>query len=261
MPLGSSITDDFMLNIAFGRLPGYRSSTMVGINTDVNATEETVWDQGGLISFLTVAAEHFISSTSAGDTTQTVIVNGVDTDWNPKVATAVLNGQNQVSVGVFLHIQSATVLGPTASAGTVYVATASALTGGVPNTTSAIKTKIPVDDQTSHNGWVIIPNGKIGLAVAQRNSIDDTGKPIIQTIISRQLNRPPIRFSTVYVTGTQNLLFPLPISTIDVGGALSPIAPEKTIVEFRAAATQPNTLVAIGFDYVLINKDQYQGQA
>jgi hypothetical protein len=154
---------------ALGLVEGLTDASFLGLNTSVGSTNETCCDFSGVLVPLTVDTQLYASSSSASDTANTLIVTGVTADYEPVTRTVTLNGQNQVALdGLMFFADNATSLNGTGLVGTVYIATASALTGGVPTAPNAIKSQINLDTNfsptksngTTRNGFRIVTAGK-----------------------------------------------------------------------------------------------------
>lgn len=123
--------------LALGQLsPALRSLVVIGRNVDVGATEEDVWEGGGLYSFISAASDLEVLSSSANDTAagtgaRTMRIIGLDSTGAEKTADVTLNGTTPVSAGNFLRINSGLVLtsgSNGANVGTVTVRTVSGST-------------------------------------------------------------------------------------------------------------------------------------
>ncbi len=97
----ATTTHDLMLSIAMGDIAGYSSVNKFGGNTLVSSgTTEYVWDGGGTYSFPATALMTSISQTADQATMQgkTIELQGLDSDWNVVIQTAVLNASNTTTV-------------------------------------------------------------------------------------------------------------------------------------------------------------------
>ncbi len=64
-----STSNDFFVDVALGKIPGYSLVNLAGINLNINATTvETFWDQGGDYKYLSADTQLYLSSSSASDT-------------------------------------------------------------------------------------------------------------------------------------------------------------------------------------------------
>lgn len=99
-PSGFSTIFDQYFQISRGALaPGFSPIGSSGVvrNVDINTAPQDVWGGGGLFPYLSVATALEAVSSSANDTAagtgvRTVVVSGLDADWNPVTAVLALNG-------------------------------------------------------------------------------------------------------------------------------------------------------------------------
>ena len=125
--------------VALGQVPGASRIHLYGVNGAVTTTDETLWDESTLYTFLTAASSSMtISSASANDTSagtgaRTITVTGVNGSYAVVSETATMNGQTGVALtGSYLAITNIEVVtaGSTGSnAGIVYVGTGAITTG------------------------------------------------------------------------------------------------------------------------------------
>ena len=155
------INRDYFIELAKGNIPGESTVFILGTlpSTAVVDVFETIWDQGGLYTYLTADTQLFASSSSALDTTQTIIISGLDDTFTEVTRTVTLNGQTQVALDglMFRVFQALTNLSLN---GDVYIAESDTLTGGVPDTTSKIKAKIPQLSGVTRQFTYTVPAGK-----------------------------------------------------------------------------------------------------
>ena len=154
-------TEPFKLQVTRGMVAGHKPLFKFGLNSDINGSLETVWSHSSLYVYPTTAAVMKVSSTSANDTAagtgaRTVLVAGLDADYNEISETVTLNGQTAVlTTNSFIRVFRAYVVtagsGDTA-AGTIYVG-AGSVTAGVPATVYAV---IEIgDNQTVMAMWTV----------------------------------------------------------------------------------------------------------
>lgn len=239
----------YKIEIANGNVTGVKSLFKFGFNSDVNGTEETIWDRGGLYVYPSVATIMKVSSSSANDTAlgtgaRTIVVSGLDTNYNETEETVTLNGQTAVNtVNSYIRVNRAYVVtagsGGTA-AGDIYVGTGT-VTAGVPATVYA---KITLgQNQTLMAVWTVpagytayLLKGNIGSGTANTN----------QYLVARLIQRP---YNSVFRTAAKvtfqtgeiafNFEMPVPIS-------------EKTDIEARAYSSGSNNLVFADFFIVYV---------
>ena len=163
------LTADYFIEAANRSITGTEDVFQTGRNLSISSTAyETLWDQGGNYTYLTVATQLYVSSSSASDTDQTIRVCGLDGSYNILEIEVTLNGQTQVAIpaGIFLRVREVEALEGSPLVGEVYVAESDTLTAGVPNTASKIKSKIALvpsetgdfaSNHVSHNGFFTVP--------------------------------------------------------------------------------------------------------
>ena len=243
---------DFGFDVATKRMNNHSSEVLIGMRAsqDIVDGRLTIWDGDGSVQFLSVAAELFITSSSVGDTDQTVTVEGVDADWLPITGTASLNGQTEVSMGTFLHISRATITGGSINAGDLYIAPTTARTGGVPNDLTKILSKIPLGEGTTHNGWGIIPaNSFIGITSFDAG-VDTTSKVASISVHVHTLTAPVSTAARYNVTPSfSGYYFNPPLVSVGTSG---PVLGPKSIIEYRAEVDTNSTEIFILSNCVLM---------
>jgi len=141
----SSITrvgtsEPFELQIARGQVAYHKSVYKFGNNAAVANVTETIWQQGGLYSYLSAASVLKVSSSSANDTSagtgaRTVELFGLDGDYNEINELVTLNGQTAVNTTQsYLRINRMIVRSAGSggyNAGVIYAGTGT-VTAGVP---------------------------------------------------------------------------------------------------------------------------------
>jgi hypothetical protein len=124
-----------------------------GENPSVGTSEEDLWTAGGKETLLTTGTTLYLSSTEAG-ADQTMLVEGLDENWDPYQASVALTGQSQVQVGNtggWTRVFNGFQISPDPSeGGDVYIAESDTLTAGVPDT--AAKVHGHADFSTDGNG-------------------------------------------------------------------------------------------------------------
>jgi hypothetical protein len=154
-------SEPFELQVARGNIDGHKSLFKFGINPDNNGTLETVWSHSTLYVYPTAATVMKVSSTNAADTAagtgaRTILVSGLDANYDEIEETVTLNGQTAVlTTKLFLRVFRSYVLtagtGGTA-AGDIYVGDG-VVTAGVPATVYAVITI--GDNQTNMAMWTV----------------------------------------------------------------------------------------------------------
>ena len=239
----------FELQVARGQIQGHRNVTVFGFNGDVDQTQVSVWPLPSLITFPAAALQMTVSSTSANDTAagtgaRTVVVQGLDANYNEVTETVTLNGQTAVTMSASLlrvnYAYVATAGSGNSAAGDIYIGTGT-VTAGVPATTYDI---IKVDYNTTTTGSYTIPAGYTAY-VSQ--GLFSTGQPSGTTqvqgrLLTRGLNN--IRMTAAITTlnnGVANYVFEYPLAV-----------PEKTTIEATAVASANNNAVSSMFIILLV---------
>lgn len=160
-PLPISITNEYLTQVALGNISGSRLVVISGNNPDMALdTQETIWDPGGTLTYLTSDTTLFGSSTSTSDTAVNLSVFGLDDNYNRITRTVTLNGQNQVALsGDMFRVIEVINTGSVAAQGDIYIAESDTLTGGVPDTASKIKSKIILGNNRTKNGFFTVEAG------------------------------------------------------------------------------------------------------
>ena len=259
-PVGVPARPDFRMEVALGRVPGFQEAFMIGVNPDLNVgVEELVWDQGGFRTRIPAAANIFVSSSSAADTTDVVLITALDENFNAITLVATLNGQAQVQAiniapgsSKVVWVQSALMQTAT-PAGDVYVALTSALTAGVPDDLDAIQGKIIQGLNITRIGEFMIPAGMVGVNLAQRGGTNSTNKIAAVAQSVEPFGGAELRTVSYSVTPSlTQYTFPLPVATTTVLGQQISVFPEKTILRTYATADSNATEVFFGVDLMLV---------
>lgn len=174
-----------LLRIASGKEKGCRICTLGGFNRDVTTSYNNLWAKtsamDNTITYLTANTTLYVSSTSVADTTQSIQVTGVDSNYNDVVAIAALNGQSQVALSNDIYrVFDSRVIGTTDPAGDIYIAESDTLTGGVPDTSSKIKCAIEQGYNIGATGTLTISKGIKAIAISQRFNGDSAKKTTYQ---------------------------------------------------------------------------------
>lgn len=117
-------TNNFLLDVARGAVPGHSIVFIAGRNrtTAIN-TPATVWECGGLYPWSVWnagAGVLTLSSDNAADTAITVLLSGLDADYNPLTEVVTVNGTTTVTTtNSFLRLNSVVNIGSKTITGTV----------------------------------------------------------------------------------------------------------------------------------------------
>ena len=243
MAIPSSITrfgktEPFELQVVRNQVLDHKSVFKFGYNPDVDGTEETVWDVGGIYAYPSSAVVMTITTdagTAADDNGVKVIVEGLDSDYNEVSQEVTLAGAGTATTTqTFFRVFRSYVSGSQAPTGNLNITN-----GG---TTYA---RITVgENQTLMAMWTI-PAGYTGFLdhVNIATGTTNANQYITAQIVQRQLGgvfRVMMK-QTLGSGGVADFLIRYPISV-----------PEKTDVEVRAVSSGSNNLISANFSMVYI---------
>lgn len=243
----SSITrvgtsEPFELQVARGQIAYHHDLHKFGFNPDVDATLETVWAQGGLYSYLSVATVLKVSSSStaddsAGTGARTVQLFGLDANYDEINETVTLDGQTAVNTTKsYLRINRMIVRSAgsgATNAGVIYAGTGT-VTTGVPANKYAT---IAVGDNQSLMALWTVPAGYT-LYVAQTDvtlATTQNNKYATVSLVARPLGevfQVKDRFVKAESQTTITYSFPLRFE-------------EKTDIEYRCIGDSAGADIAI----------------
>lgn len=251
----SSITrqgafEPFELQVSRGQIQGHKSLFVFGNNADINGSVETIWSQGGVYAYPAAAIAMKVSSSSADDDAagtgaRTVVVTGLDENYNEASETVTLDGQTEVlTTTTFIRIFAAYVAtagsGGTA-AGTIYVGTGT-VTAGVPAT---IYAAIPLGENRTQSCIWTVPAGYTLYVTG--GTFSAASNNAAQYVLGKFVIRP---FGGVF-QNTADITVNSNVFKYDWEVAL-PI-PEKTDIEARGIALSgSNFFVTAAFEGIYI---------
>jgi hypothetical protein len=238
------------LAISKGHTKGHRTLYKFGYNPDVNGDEETVWSQGGDFPYPTSAVTMFVSSTSANDANggtgaNSIIIQGLDENYDEVEETVLLNGQTQVATqNSYLRIYRAfvTLCGTGGTSGGIIYVGSSGATSGVPNTT--IYANLHLGNQTQIAAYTV-PAGYT-LYVDDINftaGLSQANKTATCTFRSRDHGTNVFRTRLISVLQSNQLItkFEYPQEFY-----------EKTDLECRVSTNTTNNAIGASFQGVLV---------
>lgn len=258
MSVSPSITkngrvEPFNLQVSRNQIYDHKIIFKFGFNPDINGDEETIWDAGGIYAYPSAATVMKVSSSSANDTAagtgaRTILVQGLDGDYNEVEEIVTLNGQTAVNTTTsFLRVNRAYVLtagsGGTA-AGNIYVGVGT-VTAGVPAT---IYAQIILGENQTLMGLWTVPAGYTGYF--DHFNVATGSTTVNQYITVRAIQR---NFGGVFRTMLKQ--------TIGSGGVADfvlkyPIeVQEKTDLEMRASSSGSNNLISTDFSVIYIKNE------
>lgn len=243
--------EPFDLQVSRGQIQGHRNVTVFGFNPDVDTTQVSVWPLPSLITFPASALQMTVSSSSANDTSagtgaRTIVVQGLDANYNEVTETVTMNGQTAVTMTASLlrvnYAYVATAGSGNSAAGNIYIGTGT-VTSGVPATVYDV---IKFDYNNTTTGSYTIPAGYTGYVSQGLFSTGQAGgsNQVQGRLLSRGTNN--IRMTAAITTlnnGVANYVFEYPLAI-----------PEKTTLEATAIGSSANNAVSSMFILVLVKE-------
>jgi len=244
--------EDFYLQIARGQIPGHSVIHKFGRNPNVGGVPETIWEQGGVYTYLTVASTIYVYGADAQDGADgtgalTVTVQGLDADYNEIDETLTVDGA--VSTKSFLRVYRAFV----ASAGSlqtnkgdIIISTGASGTGTVLAKIATIGTGTVYGQGQTNLALYTIPAGKTGFLTNWNVGVGAYNDSVTASLYTREVGNG-------LIFRTRDIM--------DVPGGIHPriyqvpfTLPEKTDIEVRAIASTGTTMSST-FDIILLQND------
>ena len=246
MSLASSVTrwgrnEPFELQVSRNQIPYHKRVFKFGFNSDVDGTEETIWDAGGIYVYPSSAIA-MTATTTAGtasdDNGVLVTIEGLDTDYNEVSEEVTLAGAGTATTTqTFLRVYRAFVSGSQEPTGSINITnggtTYARITLGVNQTLMALWT-VPAG-YTAYINHINIASGTSNI-----------NQYITASFVSREINKV-FRTQLKQSIGSGSVAdfvieYPLPFE-------------EKTDLEVRAVSSGTNNLVSADFEILYIKNN------
>jgi len=236
------------IQVSNGEIEGVGYIEKFGMNVDVDANKETIWDAGGIYQYLTTAETVFVTSTlgtdsATGTGARTVEIQGLDADYNLVYETLTVGGG--AGTQEFLRIFRVKVL--TAGSSGVNEGTVSITSSG----TSTVLAQIGIDGSGGNAAGrgqtfmslYTVPAGKTAYLTqwtvgAGKQNTDAVAFMMARTFDNGWNSKDIITVSAT--TYAKDYKIPLKFD-------------EKTDIEIRAYSTTNNSLVSSTFNLILID--------
>ena len=170
-------TEPFDLQVARGQILGHSILSLFGYQSSVTTTSIPIWENASTYTYITSASTLTMVSTSASDDTSAkILINGLDSSFNPISETLALNGTTGVTtVNSYFRINSLLMTSPgtgqTTNVGTITLKQSS-------NVVAQINTGIGKSQSTIYT----VPNGyQFYLTLAEVNTTGTYGSGTIIT--------------------------------------------------------------------------------
>lgn len=244
--------EPFELQVARGQVPGHTSVQISGFNPDVDTVWEPIWADGSL-TFPTEATVMKVSSSSAADTAtgvgaRTVVLTGLDANWNTISETITLDGQTPVNTTkLFFRINGFVITSAGSSltaAGNIYAGDG-VVTAGVPAT---IYEYIPLSWNARQTAVYTVPVGYTAFVSYSRLTfaqVSGTSAVWGRVTITNSNN---IKTATVSAVANNGVIEFNPIYPIQI--------PEKTLIMAEAMGDAANNYTSTIIQLLLIKNFQ-----
>ena len=170
-------TEPFDLQVARGQILGHSILSLFGYQSSVTTTSIPIWENASTYTYITSASTLTMVSTSASDDTSAkILINGLDSSFNPISETLALNGTTGVTtVNSYFRVNSLLMTSPgtgqTTNVGTITLKQSS-------NVVAQINTGIGKSQSTIYT----VPNGyQFYLTLAEVNTTGTYGSGTIIT--------------------------------------------------------------------------------
>jgi hypothetical protein len=246
--------EPFELQVARDQISWHETLFQFGTNISVGTSFETLWPGGGtLYTYPSAATVLKISSANANDTSagtgaRTVLVNGLDADYNEISETVILNGQtavNTVNSYLRFHYMEVLTAGSGGTAAGILYAGVGTVTSGVPAT---IYGYVPVGYNVSEQAIWTVPAGYTAYITSCTWTTSNTSANIVVTgtINTRLIGSVFIAQSACKMTAGNSFdrHFDTPF-----------MVPEKSDIEMRAASSTAGSAVTGEFQVIYIKND------
>ena len=239
---------DWTINISAGAVDGTSYIEKFGMNIDVGSNKETIWDGGGIYSYISTAETVAITSTAGADSAagtgaRTVEIQGLDADYNVVLETLTVGGST--STTEFIRIFRAKVV--TAGSNGINEGTISITSSD----TSTVLAQIGIDGTGSNAAGrgqtfmalYTVPAGKTAYLTQWTVGCGKQNTDAVATFLARPEGGAWNAKDIITVSATtyaKDYKIPLQFT-------------EKTDIEIRAYSTINNSLVSSTFNLILID--------
>jgi len=228
---------DYLYDIAEGNVPDHVAIHHFGHNTSVAVAIETIYHVSNLRTYLTAAERLQIASTAGADDSggtgaRTLIVNGLDANYDILVETITMNGgANVLTDASFLRVADITVATAGATGYNEGIITIS------DNADAIILDQIEIRENKSHCACYTTPNGHT-THIVNAFATESSSKGCLLSLWVRQFGGLwTMERGVQLLDSTIVIVFPMPLTI-----------PQKADMEIRGEAILAGANVTAGFD-------------
>lgn len=234
-----SIDAKYGMQVHQGFINDHRPFFKFGYNPDISTTEETIWEGGGIYNYPASATIMKVSSANAADTS-TVVIYGLDANYNEISESVTITGQTAVNTTQsFLRVYRAQVIA-NAPIGIIYIGTG-VVTAGVP---ANIYAKITAGENQTLMAVYTVPAGHTAYLFMGTVSCG-TSTTNKYTTVRLKIREYGQVFCTKAITTIQNSF-----NQYDFGIPLA--IPEKSDMEARGITSSGTDSISATFSMVLV---------
>lgn len=230
-------TQDWYLAIARGQISNISQINIYGYQAAVTTTTIPLWESATTYTYPASATTMLLYSSSASDTAVSVLINGLDTNYNLQSETLVLtNGTTGVTTTKsYLRINSIAIVGSNNPVGTIYLSNAGKTTTYAEIATGSGRSQMSI--YTVPNGYTFYLTRVNGYVSPNNNANFYCN----YSVWTRNVNG--------IVTVLQQAPFVNTYQTLRVSPR--PYA-QKTDIQWRASMSAGTSIVSIGVEGILI---------
>jgi len=229
---------DYYLAIARGQVPGITVQNIYGYQAAVDGTTIPLWENATVYTYPSSAATMTLYSSSASDTAVSILINGLDSSYNPISETKVLtNGTTGVTTtNSYIRINSISVTGSNNPVGTIYLSNAGK------TTTYA---QIAIGSGRSQMSIYTVPNGYTFYLTRVNGYVSPNNNANFYCNYSV--------YTRNIATGVETILQQAPfVNTYQTTRVAPRPYAAKTDIQWRAQMSSGTSIVSIGVEGILI---------
>lgn len=192
----------YELAVASGSVTGTTALFRSSYNASIGTTETTLWPKNTAYVFPASASTMTLYSTSTGDTTQSVLIEGLDANYLPISEVLVLHGQTgRTSTNSYLRVNQLLVISGS-PAGSISFGTGAA-SGGIPANTYRY---IAAGDNASMGAVYTVPAGfSLYITAGSLSAGSSTGSQTLTAKFYSVVNG--VRYLTAYIVVANSFQF------------------------------------------------------
>jgi len=236
-------TEPFELQVARGQVPYHSAVNIFGYQSTVGTTFIPIWENTTAYpAYPSSAAIQYLWSSSSSDTTNTILVQGLDGSYNQISETVTLNGTTHVATtNSYLRINNLFVTSATAPVGIVNIGPSATLT-------TTQYAEIQVGAGKSQMAVYTVPNGYtfyLTRAEATSNQVGNISSSYCT-----------YRVQSISSTGVTQTVLQTPFTNSFIALRVIPFAyAQKTDLQFQANTPSSTAAVGIQIEGYLVQND------